>query len=78
MFSNRYDIDGRTGKRRYQIDLYKVHAYAIDVIRLSLMDTIAHYVRYLNDDASASLMTDYWAVELWEIDKALRTLGIED
>lgn len=54
------------------IDSYDVHANAIDVIRLSLMDTIAHYVRYLNDDAA------YWAVELWEIDKALRTLGIED
>lgn len=60
------------------IDNYSVHADAIDVIRLSIMDTISHYVRYLNDDIDAKLMTDYWAVELWEIDKALRTLGIED
>lgn len=78
MLSHQGDIDGRSGERRKMIDSYDVHANAIDVIRLSLMDTIAHYVRYLNDNVDANLMTDYWAVELWEIDKALRTLGIED
>lgn len=76
IFSAQEDIDSRTGERRYLIDEYHIHANAIDVIRLSLMDTTSEYILFMNDDNYPS--SDYWAEELWQIDKALRALGIED
>lgn len=76
IYSTQEDIDGRTGTRRYLVDDYKLHRDVIGQIRLSFIETIDKMIKYLNEGAG---ITDYyWAGELWEIDKALRALGIED
>lgn len=77
IYSTQEDIDGRTGARRFLVDEYHLHANAVDVIRLALLDKSAQYIYWMNDDKSA-MTASYWADELWEIDKALRALGIED
>jgi hypothetical protein len=45
----------------------------LDVIRLSFMEQIDNYVHWLN----VGLSGEYWATELWAIDRACRVLGIE-
>lgn len=70
-----YNIDGRTGERRRKIDSYAIRADEVDQIRLSLKATICQMSSFLdrhNDTAS------YWYDELWVIERACRSLGIED
>lgn len=76
IYSTAEDIDSRTGTRRYLVDEYHIHANAIDQIRISLRETIGKMIRYLNEGIEAT--RSYWSAELWEIDKTLRSLGIED
>lgn len=76
IYSKEEDIDSRTCTRRYLVDNYELHRNAIEQIRLSLITTIDKMVGYLNE--GAGITEGYWTTELWEIDKALRSLGIED
>lgn len=77
LLSTPEDVDSRTGERRLLENGYRLHADHVDTVRLALMARRDEFIPWMDEDFRKGA-ADYWAGELWAIERACRALGIED